>query len=544
MPILPPPTDKQPRQPPTDGREEVKHLKVLHLSDWHYDPHYQVGFEAECPDPICCRPRPSFNKTIIRPAGIFGDYRCDSPLRLSEEVLKQAKLAAGDQLAMVVLSGDLPPHDIWATSKDEVKQVSEQVTEQLTTYFGRQKSFGSNGAPVFMTIGNHENSPPNNFPSTKIPGHETMVGWLYSSLAEQWSRWLSDESTKTLSKYGYYATSQMVPELNIKLISMNTNHAYLLNWWVFVPDADPDHIFMFLINELYHAEVNGVDVFLLGHIPPSSQDVSRFWKKTFGAIVERFRHTIKAQFYGHSHRDEFELYYPKGIVSRSAEPVSVAYIAPSITPVNGLNPSFRIYDLEQRIYHRRFQQPWISNTIVDYETYVMNLPVSNEMGLAVWFEEMSVKRVYNMSDLSPSSWHNLTLRMEEELKAFVPPQPPKLLVQSDAETAGWGKVPPHNTPLIDTYLRRKNRFIDTGHQEDPARVCRSNKCKQKVICKMRGANNLDSQCSAIDLGDVFGLAGDVELALQMSDLEAGSLSQQDLNDSDTVTAMKDLTSCG
>lgn len=51
-------------------------VKVIHLSDFHLDPRYQVGSEANCSESMCCRhsamasPHP-----ISFPAPLYGDYR-------------------------------------------------------------------------------------------------------------------------------------------------------------------------------------------------------------------------------------------------------------------------------------------------------------------------------------------------------------------------------------------------------------------------------------------------------------------------------------
>jgi len=54
----------------------------------------------------------------------------------------------------------------------------------------------------------------------------------------------------------------------------------------------------------------------------------------------RFENTIAAQFFGHTHFDELELFYPK---EERYRPCSVAYIGPSVTPYYNLNPGYRIY---------------------------------------------------------------------------------------------------------------------------------------------------------------------------------------------------------
>ena len=50
-----------------------------------------------------------------------------------------------------------------------------------------------------------------------------------------------------------------------------------------------------------------------------------------------------AQFFGHTHFDEFQLFYDEAQPTRA---VSVAYIGPSVTPYYNLNPGYRVYTIE------------------------------------------------------------------------------------------------------------------------------------------------------------------------------------------------------
>lgn len=47
-----------------------------------------------------------------------------------------------------------------------------------------------------------------------------------------------------------------------------------------------------------------------------------------------------AQFHGHTHYDEFRIFYDNQNFSRA---VGTAYISPSLTPWEDCNPSYRIY---------------------------------------------------------------------------------------------------------------------------------------------------------------------------------------------------------
>lgn len=67
----------------------------------------------------------------------------------------------------------------------------------------------------------------------------------------------------------------------------------------------------------------------------------------FGAndiiILFRFENTITAQFYGHTHQDEFVVFYDPETNSRAT---NVAFITPSVATWTNLNPSFRIFTID------------------------------------------------------------------------------------------------------------------------------------------------------------------------------------------------------
>ena len=540
LPPLPPyPDSKADAKPDRSQAASSRTINILHLSDWHYDPEYKEGFESRCKDPICCRPphSPGMGKTIHHPAGPFGEYKCDTPLRLAQEVLFKAKQVAGDALKMVVMSGDLPPHDIWNSSMVSVINVEEIVKTQLIDEFTPENA--SERVPVFMTVGNHESSNVNSFPAMNVDNADNIVGWLYKSLASQWNQWLPETSARrTMEKYGYYASSEVVPSLNLKVISVNTNHAYLWNWWIFVSDPDPDNIYSFLIEELHDAERKGIDVFLLGHIPAGGYDVSRFWREAFGSIVVRFSDTIKGQFYGHSHRDEFEIFYEHGISDGVVRPVNVAYMAPSITPFVGLNPAFRVYQVKQDLDS---EGRVISNEIVNHETHMLDLVESNQAREPKWILEYDARSAYDMPDLSPDSWHNLTVRMGSELnnkKKYV------FQVQADAD---YRPNEPEKEKLIDRYMRYMTRYIP-GRREapDPAQQCKSIKCKLKAICRLQSANSVFGKCHVRNHYQPLmtdAVSAQIELIHQQDDLTSGYLEPEDIESDSSVSALRLASMC-
>lgn len=65
-------------------------LKVLQITDIHYDKFYQPGSESDCDMPACCRGSVGYPaKSLLTAAGKWGDYRkCDSPSRLIENAFE------------------------------------------------------------------------------------------------------------------------------------------------------------------------------------------------------------------------------------------------------------------------------------------------------------------------------------------------------------------------------------------------------------------------------------------------------------------------
>jgi sphingomyelin phosphodiesterase len=103
------------------------------------------------------------------------------------------------------------------------------------------------------------------------------------------------------------------------------------------------------------AEANGEKVIFLGHIP--SGDAADTYLSDYATqyvkIVNKYKDIIVGQFFGHTHNDEvmvswyfidiqFEI-----VMDGNGNPISVIYIAPSVTTYTYHNPAFRVYEYTQ-----------------------------------------------------------------------------------------------------------------------------------------------------------------------------------------------------
>ena len=96
-----------------------------------------------------------------------------------------------------------------------------------------------------------------------------------------------------------------------------------------------------LRGELQDAEDNGLSVFIMGHIPPGSLNCvsgklfdvekdSKFhvdWSERYRILIDRYSNIIKAQFFGHTHNDQFQVVRSY----RDDSPIGTIYIVPSLT---------------------------------------------------------------------------------------------------------------------------------------------------------------------------------------------------------------------
>ncbi len=94
---------------------------------------------------------------------------------------------------------------------------------------------------------------------------------------------------------------------------------------------------------LLAAEAAGEKAWILSHLPPGQGGAYGAWGREYTRIVERFENTVANQFFGHSHKDHFKVFYD---TATSLRPTSFGFISPSITPHTNVNLAYRIYTVD------------------------------------------------------------------------------------------------------------------------------------------------------------------------------------------------------
>ncbi|XP_057330103.1 sphingomyelin phosphodiesterase isoform X2 [Microplitis mediator] len=391
-----PPVKKPPVDPPIPPKEGAPTFKVLHISDTHYDPYYQEGSNANCNEPLCCRLTNGAPTTGADAAGRWGDYRkCDTPKRTVDHMLKHIQDTHAD-IDYILWTGDLPPHDVWNQTHEENLKILRETVAQMAETFP--------GVPIFPALGNHESAPVNSFPPPFAP-EENGISWLYDELDKQWKRWLPAGVSHTVRRGAFYS---VLVRPGFRILSVNMNYCNNKNWWLLLNSTDPVSELQWLVYELQGAEMNGEKVHIIGHIPPGHSDCLKIWSRNYYHIINRYESTIAAQFFGHTHYDEFQLFYDTADLGRA---LSIAYVGPSVSPYYDLNPGYRIYYVDG-------DHPKTTRMVVDHESWVMNLKEANLYDYPIWHKMYSARQAYQMPSLLPKDWDALIDKMTNEPSNF------------------------------------------------------------------------------------------------------------------------------
>lgn len=440
----------------SQSKTKPETLKVIHISDLHIDREYTIGADAHCARNLCCRlnqPTDIPNKTLI-PAGPYGNHNCDSPVSLYISMLRSLRDHAPNA-SFAMHTGDMVDHAVWTSVRKEVEDGIQQGHSQYHTY---------SNVPLYGVIGNHDVAPTNSFPrNTTITTLSSQ--WDIELFSNTWAKWIGEEGAQLLqTTSGCY--SRIHPGTNLKIISLNTGFWYKANFWLYDSDdfqPDPNGILAWLISELQDAENRGLKAWIIGHLSPGKADCLHEPSRYINQILRRYKHTIAAMFYGHTHRSEWEIVYEDPQHPSAENAVGIIYIGPAITPESG-NPAFRVYDVDPETYE-----------VLDFHEIITNLSSPSFQMHPEWYEYYSARETYGK------------MLEEHSLDPFPAGQDGKKTPPLDG--AFWHKVTEvleASYPEFEKFFRRLTRGADLPTAWKP---CYSGECRKKWVHNLRSSQS-------------------------------------------------------
>ncbi|KAF9469608.1 sphingomyelin phosphodiesterase [Collybia nuda] len=433
-----PPT---PTRPPQDANKvpvaRKRPFQVVHISDVHIDREYTVGADANCTKPICCRAfADEAGKPVTVPALPNGNSKCDSPVSLADSMLDMVNEI---NPKFVIFTGDVVEGATWLVDQSEVEFDLSSFDAQL---LARVK------APIYPSL-----APVNSFArKTSMAVNDSQ--WVYDTQSVGWTPWI-DQTSREQVKHESGSYSSLVHGTNLRILSLNTQFWYKQNFWLYDSDTfqpDPNGVLEFMAQQLDQAERAKQKVWVIGHIPLGKEDTMEDQSNYYDQILQRYKDTLVGQFFGHSHKDQFEIAYSDYNNQTAANAVAAALIAPALTPTSG-NPAFKLYDVDPDTFG-----------IMDVRVIFTNVSEPSFQVKPEWSTLYSARETYGPlvglsphSELTPAFWHKLT-------DAFV---------------------------ANETAFQLFNTFISRG---GAVTVCDA-ACKNTTICDMRAfrsENNCDT----------------------------------------------------
>ncbi|KIP02824.1 hypothetical protein PHLGIDRAFT_277143 [Phlebiopsis gigantea 11061_1 CR5-6] len=382
-------------------------FQVVHISDVHIDRSYTTGADANCSKPICCRNFADETGTPTEPAGPNGNSKCDSPIVLADSMLAAVRQFA-PEAKFTLFTGDVVEGAIWLVNKTEVTGDLEAFNAQMASELH---------TAVYPVVGNHDSAPVNSFPRNTT---DTTIDsqWVFDTQSAGWEQFVGSAAASQVDHIsGSY--SAVVEGMNLRIISVNTQYWYKQNFWLYDSDTqqpDPNGLLAFVVQELQAAEDAGQRAFIIGHMPMGKQDALNDQSNYYDQIVQRYKNTIAAQFFGHSHKDQFEIAYSNYSDQTASTATSIALVAPALTPTSG-NPAFKIYDVDPDTFE-----------IMDSRVYFTNITAPNfQSSTPQWKLLYSARATYGplvtpalaaSAPLDPAFWHNLTEVFAADASAF------------------------------------------------------------------------------------------------------------------------------
>ncbi|KAJ5210556.1 hypothetical protein N7491_010363 [Penicillium cf. griseofulvum] len=382
-------------------------------ANFHLDARYAVSSEASCTSSLCCRSDNSNDLSEdkpLLPASAYGSFQCDTPYDLGLAALQAVGPLTGtgkekydEHFAWTLYTGDLVSHD-------PASQISKALTQYTeTSIYGMFKHYLS--GPVFAALGI----------MTPVPQTSILLitsrGVWGNSKAGIMSTWLDCGSMKggLVVRPPMKRERIMVVTLSRHTMDCASLHS-TLNFLNFINTTDPDNsgIFSWIIEELQKAEDAGERVWIIGHVL-SGWDGSNALPNPTDIFYQISPHVIANIFFGHTHEDEFMVYYANnGTVQNADNALTTGWIMPSITPMTNLNSGFRMYEVDTGDFNIYEAYTFYSN-VSDYPalehtgpTFEIEYSTRDAFGLAAGWDEDA--------PLNATFWHRVTEAMENDVE--------------------------------------------------------------------------------------------------------------------------------
>ena len=296
----------------------------------------------------------------------------------------------------------------YTDAMDRAGEIIKNLSAIVHEYFPSTKiivSVGNNDVvPDYFLELKEEDSPLGNLSlSVEDAG---MLGVLYDAFSKNHTKnngaILNPDDKWTFLRGGYYST--MIHDGKLIILSLNT--VLYANYYNPEPlnTDDPGKQFLWMRKMLKYARERNCQVLIIGHIPPTlgSYRHNQFWKDqyvhAYYSLIEEYDDLVIGQLFGHLHSDEFRVndnslvhVNTDGETNMIPDISSPLLLGPSVTPIHGNHPSFRMVKYASVGSNDRYSKGRFK--LLDYDSF--NYPIGSDEN---W------TKLYSFSDAYSSTY--------------------------------------------------------------------------------------------------------------------------------------------
>lgn len=369
--------------------------KFLVLADFHLDQFYVDSLAAR---PCLCHPRPA-HACIAASHAPYGRYGCDSPYSLVASAVAAAQAALPDPDFVVVL-GDMVRHGAHELARPRLFTLAaiSNVTALVESAFPNAPRI--HHMQFATTFGNNDLEP-----SYFINVSSKCDQPFLADVAELWAPLLSLDAgaAATLACGGYY---NVTISASLTLIALNTILYSVDHKPPSAEEADPLGQFAWLREQLTSARDRHSIVYVISHVAPGHDHYSQgplwhdIYLETYVDLISEFHDVVRAQLYGHEHKNTFRL-FPEGT------DVSAPVLIPaSVSPVYGNIPTFWVVEYDKH-----------KGDLLDFTVWGAPVDVDATTEPA-WSVRFSGRAEFGLGDLSSGAFRSFLLRMQANTTLF------------------------------------------------------------------------------------------------------------------------------
>lgn len=417
--------DGQSRGSAISNKKEDQTIPALLVSDIHFDPFHDPSKAQQLVDSPVSQWRSILSAPPSRDeqqAFAALQQKChgrgvDTPYLLLQSSLQAMR--SRQPAKFITVSGDLIAHSFYCrytTLASGAKPADYQafVLKTLSFVVGELRdSFP--GVAIYAALGNNDTS----CDDYKLDAGSDFLDQAGKILATGLPSSQQQEVMRMFAKGGYYNLTMAAPMRDTRLIVIND--LFMSPKYRACAGASDSAAaaaeMAWLRDELTDARKAGRRVWVMGHIPPGvdpystavkvrdicgKEDPEMFLSSDqLADLLIEYADVVRLGLFGHSHMDEMRLLEPKDHSRPASFQNSVAIkIVPSISPVDGNNPSFTIARINPS-----------SAVLQDYEV----IAASNQTGVATtWSTEYDYGRAYHEAQFSPAAVKKLIREFEND----------------------------------------------------------------------------------------------------------------------------------